>query len=452
MFANTSSIWSIASAMFRAGGALITLPIALKVIPEAEIGLYYTFLSLMAFALLLDIGLGQTLIRFSSQAWAGVRKFQKNGVPFPAENKKPNLSLLKNLMNAGFLGYLVVATVIVIVLIVPGGYFIQNQIDQADLSPTLIYCWIAMSIAIAYSFASEFWRMILFGIGGLKESHQVLIVAQLGSIIVTATALVMGLGLWSFPLARLVLGLVTRITAQFLLAKQIDAQVNALDADRKLLATMWPMSWRQGTVAIGEFLVMRSGVIICTLLYGLEVTARYGLTVQVMAVFAAICSAPLAVAVPQITHMRVHRNVNGIKILFFPRAYGGLLIMILLGILAAYFGNEFLSFTGSQTRFFEADLFILIVVFQALSFHQGSWMLLVLSENNNPFVFPIILTGVLVVILSWYFGTRFGIKGMITGQIVPPLLFMSWWSVMRGLTGLRENSQEPQSKLKHLRD
>jgi hypothetical protein len=48
---------SMLSLALRVGGSLITLPLALRNVPANELGLYYTFLSIVALATLIDFGL-----------------------------------------------------------------------------------------------------------------------------------------------------------------------------------------------------------------------------------------------------------------------------------------------------------------------------------------------------------------------------------------------------------
>jgi O-antigen/teichoic acid export membrane protein len=436
MSINSATLWSVISTVFRTGGALLTLPIALQVIPAAEMGLYYTFLSISALGLLLDMGFSQTLIRFTSHAWAGAARFHQQGLPQRPKNKSPNLLLLTRLMTAARFWYTAIGVGIFLVLSIVGGLFVDHKITHEDLTVQLFYCWLAMSVAVGYSFASELWRTLLFGLGHVKESHQVSIVAHMGAIFVTLISLLGGLGLWAFPIAKVVFGTLNFLFAKKIFAKNLSLSFSSWSQGKGLISTMWPTAWRQGIVTIGEFFALRASVIVCASLYGLKATASYGLTLQVLSVIAAICSAPLAVSVPLISEYRIRREKDKLVKLFLSRSYIAIFFILILGAVAVYFGPLLLIMLGSKTVFLETEIFLMLVVIQALNVHQSFWVTLVLTENKNPFVILSILTGLLGVALSWYFGLKHGLRGMILAQAAVSIVFMSWWVVLRGWRGL----------------
>ncbi|MEM7010959.1 MAG: hypothetical protein AAF585_05690 [Verrucomicrobiota bacterium] len=431
----SSAVWAIGSAGIRAGGALITLPLALRLIPEAEMGLYYTFLGLIALANLLDMGFGQTLSRFASYAWAGAERFQSKGLPSQTESTEPNLTLLQQLMTNARSWYSIVGAIAALILMAPGVVFIRAEINEVGLSDHLVFCWLVMALGVSFSFASEFWRTILFGIGRVREAHQVSVIAQVCGVVATALGLVVGLGIWAFPISRFVVAGLNRFIALGLLRKHTTACPKGW-IDFSQVSVMWPMAWRQGVIAIGEFLVLRGNVLICTALFGLEVTARYGLSLQIFGVLGAICAAPAAVIAPKISRLRIQGDSESIVRLFGIRLYPGLLAMIVFGAFVILFGRQLLELIGSKTGLISNELLAALLVIQILQMHQNFYASLVLTENENPFVIPTLITGALVAICSFSLGSIWALPGLVISQGLVPLLFLNWWVVLRGYHGL----------------
>jgi hypothetical protein len=304
------------------------------------------------------------------------------------------------------------------------------------LDPDLITCWIVMAVGISFSFSSEFWRTILFGIGGMREAHQVSVAAQFSGVLVTAGCLLAGLGIWAFPVSRFVIAALNRFLAQWFLRRRTSARPSGWMNNNQTVAAMWPMAWRQGVVAVGEFMALRGNILVCTVLFGLETTARYGLTLQIFGVLGAICTAPAAVIGPKISQLRLRNDSAGIARLFGMRLYLGLGALLLLGALAILAGPTLLSLIGSRTGLVATPIMVLLLGIQFLQCHQNFYGALVLTENLNPFVVPTLVSGILVAVCSFSFGSLWHLPGMMIGQGLVPILFLSWWTVWRGYRGL----------------
>lgn len=434
---NSPSFWSVFSAGTRAGGALITLPITLTVLEANEIGLYYLFLALIAFAEMLNLGFHQTLVRFSAQAASGATHFEGYGVPKKGTSGHPNLALLTELFSAGKTLYAYMGIAITLVSSCLMGMFVWQQISSTEIPNSIFYCWVALSVATGMVFYSGIWRIVLFGYGDVNQAHKSIVLAYVTSTVTAIAALLLGLGLWSFPIAKVVHAITDWAFSNHCLRKHIDTSGIRFNLHGQLIMTMWPTAWRQATVAFGEFLENRAGVIICSILFGLELTAEYGLTLQILGVLGALSIAPLAVITPAMNQLRVQQDLAHLKTFFLSRAYAGILSFVLCSSLFAIWGAGALKLLGVNTLVLPHPLFLLLLLNVALSLHKRAWMLLVLTENKNPFVATTLITGIVTIIASYTLGISYGVIGMILGQLIIPLLHLYWWPIVRGVSGLK---------------
>jgi hypothetical protein len=68
--------------------------------------------------------------------------------------------------------------------------------------------------------------------------------------------------------------------------------------------------------------------------------------------------------------------------------------------------------------------------------HQSVHISLVLSQNRNPFVVPMLLTGVGIALSSVLLVPHFGTWGLIVSLGLVQLAFSNWWMVLQGLDSL----------------
>lgn len=435
-FRDSPTIWSVASVFVRSGGALITLPLALTVLSAGEIGLYYVFLSLIALSQLLDFGFNQTFARFTAQAHAGATEFVRFGIPQSGRKSQPNTALLKRLVSASRGLYAVIGALVAILVSLVATPFISGEVNSAGLPDHLIYCWLSMTIASGLSLYSEVWRTALFGVGKLKQAHQVTICAHSVAILVTFTGLLTGFGLWSFAAAKLIYAMVNAAIARKVLGEVLDLKWLDISWQTDLVVKMWPTAWRQGALSIGEFLMTRSLVLVFAALFGLELASKYGLSTQIFGVLGALCTAPLAVMMPVFNKLRVQASLKDLRTSFLGRTYLGLSAFVLFSLLVFLLLPSLLESVNSNTSLLENDHLLLLFVACLLNLHQNAWVSLVLTENRNPFVLPILFTGLATIGISYLMGKTFGISGLLIGQLIIPLLFINWWPVVRGLSGL----------------
>src|SRR4051794_21887006 len=96
--------WSFVATALRFGSAVLLLPLMLRRILSDELGLWYIFVSLGAFAALLDLGFAPTVVRSAGYLWAGSAVLIPFGIELvnPAleavANKMPNIGKLEDLV------------------------------------------------------------------------------------------------------------------------------------------------------------------------------------------------------------------------------------------------------------------------------------------------------------------------------------------------------------------
>jgi O-antigen/teichoic acid export membrane protein len=425
----------------RLASGVLTLPLAIRTIPQAEMGLYYTFLSIAGVVVLLDFGFAPAIVRNAGFAMGGARAFTARGLPV-LENSEPNLPLLRRLVGAVAVYYSWASVGLAVLLGGAGSIFILGRLHADGIYPSLLAAWLLFATGQVMLFNASYWGNVLIGIGEVRAFAVVSIIAQSLALVLVLGGLLGGLSVYAYGISAVATALVTRFVSRALFRRVTsDSQGLLLKKEKgatvQIIRTMWPMAWRQGIVAVGAFLIQRGNTLICSAKLGLEDTAQYGLSVALVTIIFQVATVPVVVALPTIARLRVSRDYYGIWWVFAPRLYLGLAVGVVGVAGLAYFGEAVFTLVGAQTKLLSPALIVLLGLVWGLETHHSYYAGLVLTENENPFLLPALVSGLCIVAASWWAVGFAGVTGLILAQGGVQLLWNNWWTVRRGVLGLR---------------
>lgn len=431
--------WSFLHTFLRVGASVFVLPLLLRKLPPDHLGLWYVFGTLGALAMLLDLGFEATVSRMTAYVWAGAPRLTAFGLEETTSTPgEPNRPLFVELFATLRAYYRALGFAVFVVLTIAGSAWVWMKTAGFENAGSLRGAWLVYATGICLNFVSGRWPALLTGIGALRISQQVAIVALSVYYLVAVAGLLGGLGIWAMVIAMLILGLLARGLARraFLHAAALPGGVPPPRFHREIFATIWPNAWRTGLVALGSFLIVQANTLICSAFLGLTTTASYGISFQLVLTLAGLSAVWVQVKVPRINQLRVHGATGEITRLFASRMRLAV-VSFALGALAIFYGAPVvLGLLGSKTNLLPSGPLALLLAIQFLEMHHSQYAHLVLSENRNPFLKPAILSGTAVVVLSLWLTPRFGVWGLLLSAGVVQAAFNNWWTVLRGIRGL----------------
>lgn len=95
-----------------------------------------------------------------------------------------------------------------------------------------------------------------------------------------------------------------------------------------------------------------------------------------------------------------------------------------------------LELIQARTTLLAAPLLATLLFIRLVEMHHSLYACLVLTENQNPFVKPSLITGALIVLLGLSLTPRLGIWGLLLAAGLVQAGFNNWWMVVRALRGL----------------
>lgn len=415
---------------------IAVLPLMVKLLPRDHLGLWYVFLSLQGIGALFDLGFAPAATRAIGYLWAGASELKQFGVSTSSLPSLPNYSLLNELVSTMRLFYRFFGVTTGVIMLAAGGFWIWHKTVGLPDSNELRWCYAVFVIGAFLNATGDLWPALLAGINGVLRAQQLL----LGSALINAVAVVVGLlshwGLWALVIGSLSSGCFLRVAGRLSFLRMLGSQYRIAPVRLQLIHQLWPMAWRSGLVSLGGYLVLSANTLICSAFLGLAVTASYGLTMNILKILASATSIFTQVKFPLVNQLRIRQQVAAIVDLWIRRTRLSVATYIFGSLVLLIAGGRMLNLIGAHTTFLDPPQLALALLVIGLEMHHSLYGTLVISENQNPFVKPALISGVATVLLSLFLTMRIGVWGMLLAQGSVQAAFNNWWTVYRGIRGL----------------
>lgn len=428
-------IWNYAGSILNLGMNLILLPIILKVLTSNELGMWYVFSSIAGLLVLIDFGFSPSISRSVTCAWCGAKKLKKEGLDTTNVNLAPNYSLLKSLTIACQRIYLIMASIAGIILFTVGTYYIINlTLNSGSNYSYYLFAWIIYGVSIVINLYFSYWSSFLKGIGAIKESNIATILSRSIFIVMSALGLLLGGGLIAISLSMLISGIVLRILSKKSFKKIVGKEYLMASSDsenypKAIFHQLLPSSSKYGIVAIGGFLSTRAITLLCSSFLGLEITASYGLTIQLFDFAGSLSQLLFQSYAPMITSAKISNDKERVTTLFaitiaFQSVVG---FFGIIGI--CFFGTIFLNFIGSNASLLSTNMLFALGVVLFFEWNSSVFVNFIMTSNRIPFAKASIISGALIALISYILlkYTAFGVWSLIVGRGIVGFLFNNWY-------------------------
>jgi O-antigen/teichoic acid export membrane protein len=431
---NSTVVWAWVFNGVRLASGLIILPVILRVLTQADLGMYYVLLSLAALSPIVDFGFSPTIGRFASYAMGGAKSFQAQGVPDPASGALPNYPLLWNLLITTRRLYRYLTLAILVILGIWGTYLVELRIHETSSPLITRLAWAATLISTLYDIYSNWWTVYLRGLNEVRTASCIGVTGLIAKFIFSVVLLLCGAGLLSVPIATLVSCMVQRHLARVRVLSLLKGDPPASNVDLKEnLRILWPNSWRLGVQFMSGYLTVNANTAICLRAFGLASNAQYGLSVQLMGIVSGMAVVWTSTKWPVIGQYQARRDQPLVQRTLWPRYWIQNLTFLLLAS-TVIFGVPFLLRTfGSGKQILPAIWMAVLACGSFMDLQFTTWTTLISTQNKLPFIWPTVATNVLSLALSLalvHF-TSLGLAALVLGPLLAASLFNYWcWPIV----------------------
>jgi O-antigen/teichoic acid export membrane protein len=438
-------IWGYLSQFLQYGAALLVLPLLLKRLSSAELGVWYVFMTISALVTMLDMGFTPTLARNVSYVLGGAKQIHKHGHEVIETPGAVDYGLLNAMIKASRRIFMVIALGALVILATLGSWYIaQVTRGQVD-GQTAMISWAVFVAATVINLYYKYYTPLLQGRSLFAAFYKSSSIANLSFVVVSALLLQLDFGLLAVALGYFASALVGRwLSWRYFYDqafKECLEQAPLLPVHTaEIFRILWHNAWRMGLGVFGGFLIVRASTLLSSAYLGLATTAAYALTLQVYSVLQNMATVVFNVQQPRMARYRVSNQKAELR-RTIEVVLGCALALFLVG--AAFvicLGSPLIRLIGGHTELLPLPMLIWVGIMVLLELNHSLSAAVIVTGNQVPFVKPALFSGVAIVLFSWL-GLRFGGAGLewlIATQFVVQLVYNNWkwpWMVWVELYG-----------------
>lgn len=428
MSCNRNLLWNYIGYGISLTINMLLLPIILRYLSDEELGLWYVFMSVGAFVAMVDFGFSPQIARFITYAYAGSDSLMKSGV-VSAVHTGMNVGLLLKLLIVARRLYFILSLLVFILLITVGTYYISAISKTLTLWEVLcswsIFC-IASFINILYGYYHAFFR----GIGDFVSINKAILYSKCVQIIFTCIGLYCGYGLFAVAFSFFLSGIFLRIYLGISLSefkkKNFDSHPKVA-FDISFLSVIWHNSWREGVVIISRYLIIQSNTILCSLYVSLSETAAYALAVQILTIISSVSQIYFSTNLPKLNAAQVARNEKCRNNLLLKAWLMYIVSYVVMLLLLFIIGRSIIEYIKPNVML-EDSLLLFVSLYMFLESNQSLCVSYISTSNKLPYVFPYLISAisgvVLAIILLEY--ANIGIWSILIAHFVVQLCYNNW--------------------------
>jgi O-antigen/teichoic acid export membrane protein len=428
---NSAVVWSWGFNAVRLVSGIVLLPLVLRELSPADLGMYYVLLSLVALAPIIDFGFGPTIGRFIGYAMGGARTLQAQGVFKSAESAAlPNYTLLWQLLATTRTLYRYIAIGVFVIMGIWGTYVVELRIGETSSELITRLAWGITLVATVFDIYWNWWSTYLLGMNEVRSAARIGLLAMLAKLVMASVLLLSGAGLLSVPIGSLVGSAIWRGLARMkclaLLKNQPRPEKIEIKENFRIL---WPNSWRLGIQFMSGYLTLNANTAICLAAFGLAANARYGLSIQLMNIAAEMAAVWTGTKWPQIAQFQARHEHLSIQRVLRPRFWLQNVTFLILAGGIIFCGPTLLRWFGSGKEMLPSPWLQILMLYAFLNMQFVLWGTLIATGNRLSYLWPTVATNVLSLMLSLalvHF-TTLGLGALVLGPLLAGIIFNYWY-------------------------
>lgn len=431
---NRDVIWSYVGTVMSLASNVVMLPFVIYFLSSDMLGLWYVFSSIGVIATLFDFGFGVTFARNITYCWSGAETLKKENVAF-VQNREPDYRLMKNVLLTCRRIYLGISS-LVLVLMLTGGTVYISYVSRKIADRQYLIAWAVYSVAVFLNLYYGYFSSFLRGIGAIKAVNQNTVIARGIQIVVTIALLASGMGLIGVCTAYLLYGTTFRALGKYKFMRYQGIGENLKKADApirkkeewELFQIVWHNAWKDGVVAISNYLSNEMSTLVCSIYLSLATTGVYSLGGQISMAIAMVSSTLYMTYQPALQAAYINQDKKKMQ------SYMSVIVTVYIGTFAVGLAG-ILAVVLPFLRWFKPSSAVPVPVFLGLSLYQfmlkfrNCYTSYFSCTNRLPYVKSFVISAALCVLLSFLLmgPLKLGVFGLIAAQVVSQAVYNVWY-------------------------
>lgn len=447
---NNATILTFVSTFTRFGVGIAVLPILILKFNSYEISLWLYLTTLLSLISLASFGFGQSIVRSINYYLAGYDSIPRSINQFKSTANK---LVYKGVANKKGIADILFLTSRIYILLSIFSLFLISTVG-------VMISWNIMSLG---NHATQNWiSFVLVGFIGILRilfSRSVSIIEGFNFVAkirlleslfgLSKIILFVILILSDFKIIHLLLmEFFLQIIANISSKKLIDKIITKKNIPRsqifniEIFNQIWPSTWRFGLMLFSSHFINNGTVLVVAQLSDSFLIASYLLTVRILVILRSLSISQFNANYPSLINLVVSKDFYKVKQFLSP-IIRNIILLLIVALLSIFFiGNDIIYYLSKDIRIIDNYLLIIMSIGLILETHHGIHANVYLSTNHVPFLWPSLISGLLIVLISSLTIVPFGIFGAVLTQFVVQLSFNNWFPVYLNLKLLKWNFSE----------
>jgi O-antigen/teichoic acid export membrane protein len=424
---NRPVFWGLLFKIWNVGAGAVTLFLIARLFSPALQGFYYTFSTILALQIFVELGLGTVLVQFASHEWSLLNLDQRRQIC----GDKTALSRLMSLTQLAIKWYFSGALVVIVAV---GGvgylFFIQSSAyDVMWRAP-----WIVLSLLTGAGICLVPAWSLLEGCNQVSSLYKFRFFQGVCTNLMLWISIAIGLKLW----APVVASTTTLIAGMLFISWRYSAFFKQLLFYKPTgdvigwRKDLWPMQWKIAlSWACGYFLFSLFTPVLFHF-HGPIIAGQFGMTWSIVGAIGGISGAWLAPQAPQFGILIARRDFEELNRRFWraTRVFMGVVVILSISCwLFVYALNSFHPALAS--RLLPPSTVAVLLMAQALAVLSTPFSMYLRAHKNEPLLILSVVAGVLATISTIFFGKYYAATGVVLGYllvnaITTPFVFLIW--------------------------
>lgn len=426
---NKAIYYTLVTRIIQGVGGFVNLILITKSLNTIEQGYYYTFSSILAIQVFFELGLSTILIQYFAHESVNLNFTN----PLNIVGSEYSISRLSSLFRFSLKWYGIISFIFIFIVIISGLLFFK-KFGTTGYDISWKKPWILLSISTAISLFVSPILAFFEGIGKIKEVAKIRLLQTLIQVSSLIIFFLIGLKLYSSPLASLLALLILFIWIlkpdKFLILKNIWK--NYTFHNISYLKEIFPFQWKIALSWISGYFIFQLFNPIIFATEGAKSAGQMGMTIVVLNTALMISLTWINTKVSTFSSLVASKNYNKLDELFNKAILQSsivnaiILFFLVSGILFLRHYQIIVLGKNIEERFLP-NFSLIMMTFSMFFNHISSSLATYLrSHKKEPLLLQSIIVAILCTLSTFGLGNTFGVQGITTGFSIISLFALFW--------------------------
>lgn len=410
---NRAVFYSIISTSWSALAGPMTVLVIAYWLSAEEQGFYYTFSSVLALQVFVELGLVTVIVQVASHEWAFLGRSENGRIS--GDNRA--LSRLASLMHFSLKWYFFAGLIVMAGLSV-GGYLFFSAKPHPEIDwhmPWFALCFVA---GLALMMSPVF--SIIEGCNQIASIYSFRFIQGILNSLALILSIVLGFGLYALAIAamvRFISGVVFVGWRHYsfigqLLTHRVNERIH-------WLREVWPFQWRMGISWMSGYFIFSIFTPVMFYYHGAKVAGQMGMTWSVVTMIESVSHSWINTKMPVFGMLVARQHYAELDLLFgrLFRITVGIAIMLSLGvwltIVCLHLGE--LKIAHRFLPIFPVTLFLMHRIINVM---VSDMALYLRAHKREPMMIPSAVGALLSGASTWWLGASYGPTGAAAGFLI----------------------------------